>query len=78
MELTILTVNKKIFQGNISSLTVPGTAGAFQILTNHAPIISSLEKGNIVYINDTEKNELAIESGVISAHNNLITILVEV
>ncbi|OJW72073.1 MAG: ATP synthase F1 subunit epsilon [Candidatus Amoebophilus sp. 36-38] len=78
MKLTILTPNKQIFEGHITSVTIPGSAGAFQILANHAPIISSLEPGKITYVNEGEKNELMIQQGIVSAHDNQVTILVEI
>jgi len=77
MQLTILTPNKKVFQGNITSVTIPGSAGTFQVLENHAPIISSLEPGKITYVNEGEKKELMVQQGMISVHNNQVTILAE-
>jgi F-type H+-transporting ATPase subunit epsilon len=78
MLLEIITYHKKIFQGNITSLTVPGSAGCFQILTDHAPIISTLKAGKVVYIDESSQNhDLFIEKGMLSAHNNQIKLLVE-
>lgn len=79
MQLEIIARDKKVFQGNITSLTVPGTAGCFQILANHAPIISSLENGKVVYTDDnSQHHDLVIERGIVSAHNNQIKLLVEI
>jgi len=50
MNLTILTPEKEIFQGKITSVKVPGTMGEFQVLPNHAPIVSSLEAGTVELI----------------------------
>lgn len=47
MNITILTPEKEIFKGTITSVKVPGTLGQFQVLTNHAPIVSSLEEGKV-------------------------------
>ncbi|HKI79184.1 MAG TPA: ATP synthase F1 subunit epsilon [Ignavibacteriaceae bacterium] len=47
LNLNIVTPSKTIFSGEIKSITVPGTVGGFQILKNHAPIISTLEIGVI-------------------------------
>ncbi len=47
MNITILTPEREIFSGAIVSLTVPGTSGMFQVLTNHAPIVSSLSSGSV-------------------------------
>lgn len=49
MNITVLTPDKQMFKGPITSVKVPGTLGQFQVLKNHAPIVSSLEEG-VVYI----------------------------
>jgi F-type H+-transporting ATPase subunit epsilon len=50
MNLTILTPEKEIFRGEVTSVKVPGTMGEFQVLPNHAPIVSSLETGAVELI----------------------------
>ena len=55
MILEIITPEKQIFNGEVTSVKFPGTNGEFEILNNHAPIISTLEKGEIRVIN-TNKN----------------------
>jgi len=50
MHITVLTPDKEIFQGNVVSVKVPGTLGQFQVLKNHAPIVSSLEKGKVTLV----------------------------
>ncbi len=45
MKISVLTPDKEVFQGNIVSVKVPGVLGQFQVLKNHAPIVSSLEEG---------------------------------
>lgn len=50
MTITVLTPEREIFQGEITSVKVPGTLGEFQILKNHAPIVSSLEKGKVTLV----------------------------
>jgi F-type H+-transporting ATPase subunit epsilon len=47
MNIIVLTPDKEIFRGAINSVKVPGTQGEFQVLKNHAPIVSSLEEGKI-------------------------------
>jgi F-type H+-transporting ATPase subunit epsilon len=78
MHLNIITRDKKIFEGTITSLTVPGKAGSFQVWKDHAPIISTLKSGTVVYIQDAIANELPIQQGVLSAQDNQIIILAEV
>lgn len=50
MNIHVLTPDKEIFRGLITSVKVPGTMGQFQVLKNHAPIVSSLEKGKVTIV----------------------------
>jgi F-type H+-transporting ATPase subunit epsilon len=52
MNITILTPDKEIFNGQIVSIKVPGSLGQFQVLKNHAPIVSSLEAGEVSLVTD--------------------------
>jgi len=47
MQLHIITPEHIVFEGDVDSVTVPGKDGTFQMLNNHAPIVSSLDKGTI-------------------------------
>lgn len=76
--LEIITPSKIGYKGNITSVTVPGTKGNFQVLYNHAPIISSLEIGEIKIEEDTgTKSHFATSGGTIEVSNNNIIILAE-
>lgn len=55
MNIAILTPEREIFKGGIKSVKVPGTLGQFQVLRNHAPIVSSLDAGKIEIV--TSKGE---------------------
>jgi F-type H+-transporting ATPase subunit epsilon len=78
MYIEILTPQKKVYSGEIKLLKVPGSQGSFEILRNHAPIISTLDKGLIKIITpDDETLQFSIDSGVIQAMNNKITVLAE-
>ncbi|HMQ63473.1 MAG TPA: hypothetical protein PKE06_22510 [Flavilitoribacter sp.] len=50
MNITVLTPDREIFKGSINSVKVPGTKGQFQVLNNHAPIVSSLEEGEVTLV----------------------------
>ena len=78
MLLEIITPDKKIFSGEVSLVQLPGTNGSFEILNNHAPIISTLAKGKIK-IKDAEKNTqfFEINSGVVEVQKNKIIVLAE-
>jgi F-type H+-transporting ATPase subunit epsilon len=78
MKIEIITPDKKIFEGEIKSVRVPGKKGSFQVLKDHAPIISTLETG-LVRIVDQGNNELVYEigGGVIEVKANKIILLAD-
>lgn len=78
MKIEIITPDKKVFEGNIKSVRVPGKKGSFQVLKDHAPIISTLEKGPVIIV-DAEGNQTTYEisGGVIEVKANKIILLVD-
>lgn len=50
MRIAVLTPDREIFEGSITSVKVPGVKGSFQILNGHAPIVSALEEGKVEII----------------------------
>ena len=78
MLLEIITPEKNVFEGEVNSVLLPGTNGQFEILNNHAPIISSLKKGQVRVIDNNNKTELFdINGGVIEMQNNKIIVLAD-
>ncbi len=75
MQLEILTPDKKLYSGEASSVTVPGSVGSFTVLNDHAPIVSTLEKGEIMVNSGATK--FTIKSGVIEVLKNKVIILAE-
>lgn len=76
MKVEILTPENKIYSGEANLVKVPGTKGSFEIMKKHAPLISTLEKGQIKILD--QKNEpvfFDISSGVIEVHKDIVTIL---
>jgi F-type H+-transporting ATPase subunit epsilon len=78
MKIEIITPDKKIFEGEIKSVRVPGKKGSFQVLKDHAPIISTLENG-LVRMVDQEDREIIYEisGGVIEVKSNKIILLAD-
>ena len=58
-------------------MTLPGTLGSFTVLPDHAPIISSLENGEITFSADGEMKSIEIKGGFVEVKDNLISICVE-
>ena len=90
MIIEIVSPEKTIFTGDVNSVYLPGAEGFFQILNNHAPIVSTLKKGTIklsgkfeddvsenLNLEGVNKASLAIESGVVEMKNNKLIILVD-
>jgi F-type H+-transporting ATPase subunit epsilon len=77
MTLEILTPDKKVFEGEVTAVTVPGTMGSFQILKDHAPIISTLEDGPVIIKNKTDEQTFIIKGGVVEVLKNKIVVLAE-
>ncbi|MDX9881533.1 MAG: ATP synthase F1 subunit epsilon [Prolixibacteraceae bacterium] len=78
MLLEIITPDKKIFSGEVKLVRIPGSKGAFEILKNHAPIISTLDKGTIKIIDLNDKEQFfEINGGVIENKANKIIVLAE-
>ncbi|WP_179415159.1 ATP synthase F1 subunit epsilon [Mucilaginibacter sp. E4BP6] len=77
MTLEILTPDKKVFEGEATSVTLPGTLGSFEILNHHAPIISTLQDGKLVVRGGGKEEVFLIQGGVVEALNNVVTVLAE-
>jgi F-type H+-transporting ATPase subunit epsilon len=77
MYLEIMTPEKKIFEGNVSSATFPGTDGSFQVLDNHAPLISLLKEGVVEYKAKDANQSLSITGGVVEVLKNKVIVLAD-
>jgi len=76
--LEIITPSKSAYKGNVKSVTVPGTLGNFQVLFNHAPLLSSLEIGKIkIEESAGQIIEYATSGGTIEVKENKILILAD-
>lgn len=77
LRLKIVSPERVEYEGEVESVTVPGTAGRFEILVNHAPIISSLQSGTVEYADSNGKKELAIAGGFVAVKKNEVSLCVE-
>ena len=78
LKLKIVSPEKIVFQGDVESVLVPGTLGSFEILNDHAPIISSLEIGKVEYITKEGKQVMNIQGGFVECKKNEVSLCVEV
>ena len=78
MIIEIITPDRTIFSGTASLVQLPGIDGLFEILNNHAPLISVLKKGKVKIKNDKDQIEFfEINGGVVEVLKNKILILAE-
>jgi F-type H+-transporting ATPase subunit epsilon len=78
MLVDIITPDAKLFTGEVLSLKLPGTDGSFEILNDHAPIISTLAAGDItVSLDNGQTESFTILGGVIEMQNNKIIVLAD-
>ena len=78
MYLEIITPKKKIYKGEIKSIRLPGSKGSFMILKSHAPIVSTLEKGEIRVVDEGNKvHTWKVKSGIIENKADKIIVLLD-
>ena len=76
--LKVVTPDGVAFEGKTTSVTAPGTLGYLGILKNHAPLVTSLDKGNLTYKNESgEPSTLRIEGGFLEVRKNRVLVLTD-
>ena len=76
--LEIIALDKNLYSGEVDRIRVPGSKGSFEILRNHAPIISTLDKGRIRIVDQKGATTFfEVDGGVIEVKNNKIIVLAE-
>jgi F-type H+-transporting ATPase subunit epsilon len=78
MKIEIITPDQKVFEGDIKSVRVPGQKGSFQVLNDHAPIVSTLDNGPVILVDTSGvETRYEINGGVIEVKMNRIILLAE-
>ena len=77
LKLRIIAPDRLVYEGEVEKVTLPGTVGSFTVLNNHAPIISSLDKGKIAYKDKDGLTEVPVRSGFAEVKDNVLSICVE-
>ena len=78
LKLKIVSPERVVYDDVIDSIVVPGTWGQFEILENHAPIISTLEKGQVRFRTPQGEQTLDITTGFVTVKKNQVNVCVEV
>jgi len=77
LNLEIITPDKPIFNEVIESVTIPGTMGNFQILKNHAPLISTFDVGVVNVKSGSKVNYFSTSGGTVEVNNNKVLVLAD-
>lgn len=77
LNLEIITPEKPVFKDQIEAITIPGTLGSFQILKDHAPLISSFEVGVIKVKKDLAESFYTTSGGTVEVNHNHVLVLAD-
>lgn len=77
LHLSIVSPERSIFEGEVEIVNLPGTMGAFTILPQHAPIVSSLRSGTLFYVENGAEKSLDIQGGFVEMSDGQVSVCVE-
>lgn len=76
MTLKIISAEDILFEGEVTSVTLPGSEGLFTVLHNHASLISTLVLGDIRYVQDGHEVEVPVSGGLVNVDNNVVSVCI--
>jgi F-type H+-transporting ATPase subunit epsilon len=76
LQLNIISAEKKLFSGAVTSVVIPGVSGSFGVYPDHAPLISPLKEGVIIYTVDKVENSLEVKGGIAEVNDGVVTVCV--
>lgn len=76
MKLEIISAEKVLFKGNVQRVTLPGSLGTFTVLEQHAPLISTLTHGDVIYDTGNGEKQLSVDSGIVEVLDNRVVVCI--
>ena len=76
MTLKIISSEDVIFQGEVTSVTLPGAMGEFTVLRNHASLVSALVPGTMKYVADGVTVPVDVQGGLVDVDNNVVSVCI--
>lgn len=76
IKLRILSPEKEVLSTEADLVELPGTLGRFEVLRDHAPLISTLEAGVIRYVQGGRSHEVECKPGFAEVRNNVVTVCI--
>lgn len=77
MKFLLLSPEKKLFDGEVDSVTIPGTKGIFTVWPHHASLITTLEKGEVVCKTSGAEQKFLVDGGFAEVKNNIVSVCIE-
>jgi F-type H+-transporting ATPase subunit epsilon len=77
LTLKLITPEKKVFEGDVESIKCPGIDGLFGVLSGHAPMVSALGEGKLVYASEGKETEVKISGGFLEVSNNVCSVMAD-
>ncbi len=77
LKLVIVSPEKTIYNGVANKVTLPGELGSFTVFPSHAPLISSLKKGRVLYTVNGVNEEVDIQEGFVEIKENVVSVCIE-
>lgn len=74
MILRVISTEKILFDGAVDRVTLPGSCGLFTVLENHAPLISTLLPGEIVYFTGGKEAKIVVTGGIVEVRTNRVVV----
>ncbi|MCX6190339.1 MAG: F0F1 ATP synthase subunit epsilon [Bacteroidetes bacterium] len=75
MQLEIITPDKKLYEGEATGVSLPGTDGSFKILNHHAPMVASLKQGIVKVDTASGIQQFPINGGIVECGDNKVVVL---
>ena len=75
--LEVVTPESMVFSGKVDEVTIPGTEGEFGVLKGHEPFLTSVDIGELYYINGGKRTYYAINTGYAEVTGSKVTVLIE-
>ena len=76
IQLKIISPQREILSTEAELIELPGEMGRFEVLKDHAPLISSLAAGKIRYVNGGEQHEIETQPGFVEVRDNVVTVCI--
>ncbi|MBQ1709286.1 MAG: ATP synthase F1 subunit epsilon [Bacteroidales bacterium] len=76
LTLKIISPEREVLSEKVDLVELPGSQGRFEVLRDHAPLVSSLDEGVIRYVIGNQSHEIPSQAGFVEVRNNVVTVCI--